>query len=64
MVHFDLVTPGQQRIKRVKEEAEMATAGRIRVTAVDFDHPVMRSGLREVLEVSGRFKVGGTGRRR
>ncbi len=36
----------------------MATAGRIRVMVVD-DHPVMRSGLRDVLEASGRFEVVG-----
>ena len=42
----------------MKEEAEMSTADRIRVMVVD-DHPVMRSGLREVLEASGRFEVVG-----
>ena len=36
----------------------MATAGRIRVMVVD-DHPVMRNGLREMLEASGRFEVVG-----
>ena len=36
----------------------MSTAGRIRVMLVD-DHPVMRSGLRDVLEASGRFEVVG-----
>ena len=44
--------------KRIKEEAEMSTAGRIRAMVVD-DHPVMRSGLRDVLEASGRFEVVG-----
>ena len=36
----------------------MSTADRIRVMVVD-DHPVMRSGLRDVLEASGRFEVVG-----
>ena len=36
----------------------MSTEGRIRVMVVD-DHPVMRSGLRDVLEASGRFEVVG-----
>ncbi len=36
----------------------MSSAGRIRVMVVD-DHPVMRSGLRQVLEASGRFEVVG-----
>ena len=36
----------------------MASAERIRVMVVD-DHPVMRSGLREVLEASERFEVVG-----
>ena len=36
----------------------MSTAGRIRVMVVD-DHPIMRSGLRDVLEASGRFEVVG-----
>ena len=36
----------------------MSTAGRIRAMVVD-DHPVMRSGLRDVLEASGRFEVVG-----
>ena len=36
----------------------MSTAVRIRVMVVD-DHPVMRSGLRDTLEASGRFEVVG-----
>ena len=36
----------------------MSSAGRIRVMVVD-DHPVMRNGLRDVLEASGRFEVVG-----
>ena len=36
----------------------MSTEGRVRVMVVD-DHPVMRSGLRDVLEASGRFEVVG-----
>ena len=36
----------------------MSTAGRIQVMVVD-DHPVMRRGLRGVLEASGRFEVVG-----
>ena len=36
----------------------MSSAGRIRVMVVD-DHPVMRSGLRQVLEASGRLEVVG-----
>ena len=36
----------------------MATAGRIRVMVVD-DHPIMRDGLRDTLEASGRFEVVG-----
>ena len=36
----------------------MSTAGRIRVMVVD-DHPIMRNGLRDVLEASGRFEVVG-----
>ena len=47
-----------QRVERTKEEGEMSTEGRVRVMVVD-DHPVMRSGLRDVLEASGRFEVVG-----
>ena len=36
----------------------MSSADRIRVMVVD-DHPIMRSGLRDTLEASGRFKVVG-----
>ena len=36
----------------------MSSADRIRVMVVD-DHPVMRSGLRDVLEASGRIEVVG-----
>ncbi len=36
----------------------MSSAGRIRVMVVD-DHPIMRNGLRDVLEESGRFVVVG-----
>ena len=36
----------------------MSSASRIRVMVVD-DHPIMRSGLRDTLEASGRFKVVG-----
>ena len=36
----------------------MSSAGRIRVMVVD-DHPVMRNGLRQVLEASGRLEVVG-----
>ena len=36
----------------------MSTVGRIRVMVVD-DHPIMRSGLRDTLEASGRFEVVG-----
>ena len=36
----------------------MSTAGRIRVMVVD-DHPMMRDGLRDALEASGRFEVVG-----
>ena len=36
----------------------MSTADRIRVMVVD-DHPIVRSGLRDVLEASGRFEVVG-----
>ena len=36
----------------------MSGEGRIRVMVVD-DHPVVRSGLRETLEASGRFQVVG-----
>ena len=36
----------------------MASASRIRVMVVD-DHPIMRNGLRDVLEASGRFEVVG-----
>ena len=42
----------------MKEEAEMSSAGRIRVMVVD-DHPIMRDGLRDALEASGRFEVVG-----
>ena len=40
------------------EEDEMASADRIRVMVVD-DHPIMRNGLRDTLEASGRFEVVG-----
>ena len=36
----------------------MSSAGRIRAMVVD-DHPVMRNGLRDVLEASGRIEVVG-----
>ena len=36
----------------------MSSAGRIRVMVVD-DHPIVRSGLRDTLEASGRFEVVG-----
>ena len=36
----------------------MSSEGRIRVMVVD-DHPVMRNGLRDTLEASGRFEVVG-----
>ena len=36
----------------------MSTAGRVRVMVVD-DHPIMRNGLRDTLEASGRFEVVG-----
>ena len=36
----------------------MSTVGRIRVMVVD-DHPIMRNGLKDVLEASGRFEVVG-----
>ena len=36
----------------------MASASRIKVMVVD-DHPIMRSGLRDTLEASGRFEVVG-----
>ena len=36
----------------------MSTEGRIRVMVVD-DHPIMRNGLRDTLEASGRFEVVG-----
>ena len=45
-------------MERTKEETEMSTAERIRVMVVD-DHPLMRSGLRDALEESGRFEVVG-----
>jgi DNA-binding NarL/FixJ family response regulator len=45
-------------MRRTREEAEMATEGRIRVMVVD-DHPIMRNGLRDTLEASGRFEVVG-----
>ena len=45
-------------MRRTKEEADMSTAGRIRVMVVD-DHPIMRNGLRDTLEASGRFEVVG-----
>ncbi len=42
----------------MNEEAEMSSTGRIRVMVVD-DHPIVRDGLREVLEASGRLQVVG-----
>ena len=36
----------------------MASEGRIRVMVLD-DHPIMRNGLRDTLEASGRFEVVG-----
>ena len=36
----------------------MSSAHRIRVMVVD-DHPIMRDGLRDALEASGRFEVVG-----
>ena len=45
-------------MRQTEEEAEMSTAARIRVMVVD-DNPIMRDGLRETLEASGRFEVVG-----
>ena len=45
-------------MRQTQEEAEMSTAARIRVMVVDV-HPIMRDGLRETLEASGRFEVVG-----
>ncbi len=45
-------------MRQTQEEAEMSTAARIRVMVVD-DNPIMRDGLRETLEASGRFEVVG-----
>ena len=45
-------------MKRKKEEGGMSSADRIRVMVVD-DHPIMRNGLRDALEASGRFEVVG-----
>ena len=45
-------------VKPMKEEDEMSTAGRIKVMVVD-DHPIMRDGLSDALEASGRFEVVG-----
>ena len=39
----------------------MSSANRIRVMVVD-DHPIMRKGLRDALEASGRFEVVGEAR--
>ena len=36
----------------------MSSASRIKVMVVD-DHPIMRNGLRDTLEASGRFEVVG-----
>ena len=36
----------------------MSSASRIRVMVVD-DHPIMRNGLRDALNASGRFEVVG-----
>ena len=45
-------------MQRMKEAVDMSSADRIRVMVVD-DHPIMRSGLRDVLEASGRLEVVG-----
>ena len=45
-------------MRPMREEAEMSSTGRIRVMVVD-DHPIMRDGLRDALEASGRFEVVG-----
>ena len=50
--------PAWSLIKLLQGEAEMSSAGRIKVMVVD-DHPIMRNGLRDVLEASGRFEVVG-----
>ncbi len=42
----------------MKEEPEMSSTDRVRVMVVD-DHPIMRNGLRDALEGSGRFVVVG-----
>ncbi len=42
----------------MKEEPEMPSTDRVRVMVVD-DHPIMRNGLRDALEGSGRFVVVG-----
>ena len=43
-------------MSQVEEETEMSSTNGIRVMLVD-DHPIMRRGLREVLEDSGAFDV-------
>ena len=42
----------------MKEEDRMSTTDRVRAMVVD-DHPVVRNGLRDVLEASGRIEVVG-----
>ena len=44
--------------EQIKEEGEMASGGRKRVMVVD-DHPIVRKGLRESLEATGRLEVVG-----
>ena len=54
---LELPLPAWSPIRRTEEEAEMS-ASRIKAMVVD-DHPIVRNGLRDVLEASGRFEVVG-----
>ena len=45
-------------INGTKEKVEMSSEARIKVMVVD-DHPIVRNGLKELLENSGRFDVVG-----
>ena len=44
--------------KQVREEGEVSTTDGVKVMIVD-DHPIMRNGLRDALEASGRLVVVG-----
>ena len=49
-------SPARSHMSQVEEESEMSSTNGIRVMVVD-DHPIVRRGLRDLLEDSGAFEI-------